>query len=292
MDDIRSERTSWAPRSDATTNLFLAGVIWVAVGCGLATRDRTRWLWLGAAGLVSLGMLFAFSRGAIVALALVVPFAVAFRLVRMRQVVVAGVLGVLLLFAMPHYAQRVASLGEIALQALGVAPGGLRNADGAARGRLTEMKSAGLLFLDHPLLGAGPGLAPLYYEQYAGVVGGKVRTGTRRSHNLYLQLAAETGVVGLGAFLFCVGLAFQQIDRARRRFERGDRGLWGLACGLELALMISLTTSLFLHAAYIRYFWILMGLVVATSVQPGVPALAAFLSRMLRETAQRIRADA
>ena len=56
--------------------------------------------------------------------------------------------------------------------------------------------------------------------------------------------------------------------------------------------MISLTTSLFLHAAYIRYFWILMGLVVATSVQPGVPALAAFLSRMLRETAQRIRADA
>jgi len=277
------------------TNRFaqiMAVLIPIAVGCGLATRDRTRWLWLGAAGLVSLGMLFAFSRGAIVALALVVPFAVAFRLVRMRQVVVAGVLGVLLLFAMPHYAQRVASLGEIALQALGVAPGGLRNADGAARGRLTEMKSAGLLFLDHPLLGAGPGLAPLYYEQYAGVVGGKVRTGTRRSHNLYLQLAAETGVVGLGAFLFCVGLAFQQIDRARRRFERGDRGLWGLACGLELALMISLTTSLFLHAAYIRYFWILMGLVVATSVQPGVPALAAFLSRMLRETAQRIRADA
>ncbi|MCA9519478.1 MAG: hypothetical protein KC609_00830 [Myxococcales bacterium] len=43
MDDIRSERTSWAPRSDATTNLFLAGVIWVAVGCGLAMAG-TRWL--------------------------------------------------------------------------------------------------------------------------------------------------------------------------------------------------------------------------------------------------------
>ena len=49
-------------------------------------------------------------------------------------------------------------------------------------------------------------------------------------------------------------------------------------------------TSLFLHAAYIRYFWMLIGLGIAVSAQPGTPALVAFLSRALRETAERLRA--
>jgi hypothetical protein len=68
--------------------------------------------------------------------------------------------------------------------------------------------------------------------------------------------------------------------------------MWGIVCGLELALMISLATSLFLHAAYIRYFWILLGLSATVSVHEGAPALVTLLARMFRETAHRIRADA
>jgi O-antigen ligase len=236
-------------------------------------------------------MAFAFSRGAIVAIVLAIPVALAFRMLHLRQLIGVAILGVVLLAAMPHYAERVASIGQLAVRSLGLDPAGLRNADGAARGRLTEMKAAGLLFLEHPMLGAGPGLAPLYYGENASVVGGKVRAGTRRSHNLYLQLAAETGVVGLMAFLAVIFVSLRELDRARRRFEGSDRALWGLAAGLELAIVISLTPSLFLHAAYIRYFWLLIGLAAATSAQPGPPALVAFLARALHETADRLRTD-
>jgi O-antigen ligase len=277
------------------TNRFaqiMAVLIPLAAGCAATSRSAARWLWWAATGLIGAGMLFAYSRGAIVALGLALPFALLFRFVRLRHVVASLALAVAVLAVMPTYAQRVVSIGEVAVQALGLSPVGLRNADGASRGRMTEMKAAGILFIEHPILGAGPGLAPRYYNQYATLVGGKVRPDDRRAHNLFVQLAAETGVIGLGAFLVVLGLAFRDLDRARRRLETTDRRLWGMVCGLELALIISLTTSLFLHAAYIRYFWLLLGLTAAATAQARPPVLFTLLERMLRETAERIRADA
>lgn len=277
------------------TNRFaqiMTVLIPIAGACAATSRGARRAGHLAALLLIAGGVAFTFSRGAIVGLALAAPFAIGFRLIGVRHLVLAGVATLCLLVAMPHYADRVLSIGEVAMQGMGLRAGGLRNTDGAARGRLTEMKSAVLVFAEHPILGAGPGLAPHYYDENAGVVGGKVRQGTRRSHNLYLELAAETGIVGLGAFALVIGLAFRDLDAARRRFAGSDRTLWGFAAGLEVALVVSLTTSLFLHAAYIRYFWLLLGLAISASAQEGAPVLVRLLSRMLRETAARIRADA
>lgn len=275
------------------TNRFaqvMAVVIPLAAGLAMTAKGRKKWLFSAAALLIVGGMALAYSRGAIVALALAVPFALLFRFVRVQHLVLTLGLGFCVLLALPHYAERVLSIGEVAVSSLGFGPVGLRNADGASRGRLTEMKSAGLVFADQPILGAGPGLAPLYYPEYAPVVGGKVRPGTRRSHNLFLQLAAETGLVGLSAFFLVVGLAFLDLEGARRRLERSDRVLWSIVCGLELALIISLTTSLFLHAAYIRYFWILLGLSAAVGVQRGLPRPDAVLFRILRDSVSRLQA--
>lgn len=275
------------------TNRFaqiMAVLIPMAAGCALTSRGLARFGYGLATALIAGGMVLAFSRGAIVALAIAVPFALAIRFLKPRVLLVGLGIGISVLLTLPHYAERVASIGDVAIQSIGGS--GLRNADGAARGRVTEMQATGLLFMDHPILGAGPGLAPHYYEQYAGVVGGKVRAGGRRSHNLYLQLAAETGVVGLAAFVWMLVLVFRELERARARLEFADRRLWAVVCGLELALVISLATSLFLHAAYIRYFWLLIGLSSAAAVQQQTPALVRLLSRVLRETAERIRADA
>ena len=277
------------------TNRFaqiMAVLIPIAGSCVLTSRGIRRAGYGLATVMICGAVAFTFSRGAIVALVLAVPFALAFRMIQIRHLVLSVAAAACLLVAMPHYAERVFSIGDVAMKGLGLSSGGLRNSDGAARGRMTEMISAGLVFLDHPILGAGPGLAPHYYDENAGVIGGKVRQGERRSHNLFLQLAAETGVVGLAAFALVIAIAFQDLDRARRRLQYSDRQLWGIAGGLEVALVISLATSLFLHAAYIRYFWVLLGLSVAASVQEGAPALVRLLSRILHETAERIRADA
>ena len=59
--------------------------------------------------------------------------------------------------------------------------------DGGNRGRrttrssaaLTETTSAALVIVDHPLVGVGPDMFPIYYEQYAQIVGFLVRTTPR-----------------------------------------------------------------------------------------------------------------
>lgn len=274
------------------TNRFaqiMAVLIPLAAALAFASVGAMRWFYWLAALVISGGMALAFSRGAIVALALAAPFALAFKFIQFRHILL-GALGALVLLALlPHYAERVVSIGQVAVQTLGLSPVGVRNADGAARGRLTEMMAAGLVFVDHPILGAGPGMAQVHYPKYAAKVGGKVRPGTRRSHNLFLQLAAETGVLGLGAFFAVLGAVFVGLERARRRHFRRDKEMWAIICGLELALIISLTTSLFLHAAYVRYFWLLLGLCVAASAVTSIPVLVRLLSRMLGETMVRLR---
>lgn len=291
-DDGSTQRRLAGPIGE--TNRFaqvMAVLIPVAAAMAITHTGVARVRYWLATALITGGMALAFSRGVIVALALAVPFALMFNLVRIHQVAAGVLAAVVLLVAMPHYGERVVSIGEVAMHTLGLSPTGIRNADGAARGRLTEMKSTALVFADHPILGAGPGMAQVHYTEYAPIVGGKVRPGERQAHNLYLQLAAETGIVGLAIFLVVIGYAFSGLEQARKRLSHRDEKLWGIVCGMELALIIYLATSLFLHAAYIRYFWLLLGLCVVVSSADRLPVLVRLLGTMLAETVHRIRAQ-
>ncbi|MGE0621964.1 MAG: O-antigen ligase family protein [Pseudomonadales bacterium] len=274
------------------TNRFaqiMAVLIPMAAALAITSRGLQRLGYWFMTALITGGMALAFSRGVIVALVLAVPFALLFNLLKLRHVAFGLLGGLLLMLMLPHYAERVVSIGDVAIQTLGLSPHGLRNADGAARGRLTEMKSTALVFADHPLLGAGPGMAQVLYADYAPVVGGKVRPGQREAHNLYLQLAAETGIIGLAVFATVIVFAFSGLERARKRLAARDYRLWGLACGMELALIIYLGTSLFLHSAYIRYLWMLLGLCVIVASADRLPLLIHLLGRMLAETVRSVR---
>jgi putative inorganic carbon (HCO3(-)) transporter len=276
----------------------MAVLIPLAAGLAFTAPARQRWLYWTATVLIFGGVLLTFSRGTLVALVMVLPFALMFGLLRLRHLVVTAICGALMItvlpfvIAMPYLVDRVASIGEVFLQSTGLAPGGLRNADGASRGRVTSMQAAGLLFLDHPLLGAGPGMAPVYYQEYALLVGGKVRATTRRTHSLYLELAAETGLIGLLAFLGMLWMVLHVVNDARRRAQHSDRELWGLVCGLELAVLVFLATSLFLHASYVRYCWLLLALAVAAAEVPRPQMLAEFLSLLTSKTLVRLERQA
>ena len=247
---------------------ILAVLIPVSAGLAMTAPARWRWLYCIAVLLIFGGIALTYSRGAVVGLVLVAPLALIFGFLRLRHIAFTTAFIAILLVALPHFAKRVESIGEVAAHSLGLSPGGFRGTDGATRGRVTEMQAAGLLFLDYPLLGAGPGMAPQYYTEYAALVGGKVRGRTRRTHNLYVQLAAETGVIGLLAFSAVLLAVLLPLDATRRWAQHHDRELWGLVCGLELGVFILMTTSLFLHAAYIRYFWFLLALAIAAASLP------------------------
>ncbi len=234
-------------------------------GIGLA-RTRVGRLLVFAALLLSVaGAALSFSRGVAVGLALGFAILVALRAIPWRAVAV-GLLGVVVVaIAAPQYGSRLATLAEVVGPGLVHGPG-LRNADGAIRGRSTEMIAAGLMFADHPVVGVGPGMARHHYRRYAEIAGGKVRSEARQTHSLYLGLAAEHGLLGAIAFAGIVGVTGIDLLRTRRRFAHSRPDAARAATALLGALLVYLTTSLFLHMAYVRYFWLVLALAAAAGM--------------------------
>src|SRR4029434_1208703 len=75
----------------------------------------------------------------------------------------------------------------------------------------------------------------------------------------------EDGILGLGAFLAVLFVSIRDLVAARRRWQGLRPDLAHACTGLLLCIVVYLTTSVFLHAAYIRYFWFVLGLSAAAS---------------------------
>jgi len=129
---------------------------------------------------------------------------------------------------------------------------------------------------DHPLIGVGPGGYPRSYREYAEQIGIRVQLADRQPHNLYLGLAAETGLLGLACFLGVVGVTLATLWRARRRMLLVDPARAAMLSGFILSVVAYLTTAVFLHLSFQRYFWLLMALAGAAtylaSRSPAIPA--------------------
>jgi O-antigen ligase len=237
--------------------------ILVPVALFLVQASRARGAKLLAAGallLIMTGCALGFSRGAAVGLALTFLVMAAMGHVNIRHLLAAAAAVGCVVLVVPQYAIRLASLGRIVDLVSDRGGPGLQNADSSTRGRLTEMAAGALIFADHPVVGVGPEMYRRHYPEYARIAGGRVRGGPREAHNLPLQIGAEHGLLGLAALGGVFLLTIRDLLRARRRWWARRPDLALLATGLLLALVAYLATSLFLHASYIRYLWLLLGL--------------------------------
>jgi putative inorganic carbon (HCO3(-)) transporter len=250
---------------------YFAQILLVLVPIGLLRffGERTmvlRLLAAGATGVIAFALTLTFSRGAGVAFVVVLVMMTVFRYIPLYQLLIVVLGLVLLLSFVPAYKERVATLGSIA--------GGAETEstlDQSVRSRSTEMKAAAQVFLDHPLVGVGPGSFPLYYQEYANRVGLDVHeaaeSGARRgeearreSHNIFLSIAADLGILGLAAFLVILFLTFRRLNRSRKRWLRAHPEAANLAASFLLGLAAYLTSGLFLTLAFERYFWLLLAL--------------------------------
>jgi putative inorganic carbon (hco3(-)) transporter len=203
------------------------------------------------------GIALSFSRGAAVALVLVLLLGVAIRAIRLRFVAAIALAGfVVLLLAAPLYLSRLASLQEV--QDLGSAEGA---ADGAIVGRATSNLAALAVFIDHPIVGVGPlQYADQYSRDTANDLGLRHFDTNRRGHNLYLETAADLGVVGLTAFLAIPAITCVQLWRLSTRLRHRRPDLSNLALSFVLAIAGYYAAGLFLHLSYQRYLWLLLAL--------------------------------
>jgi O-antigen ligase len=235
-------------------------------------RERERLLRLAAgviAALVTFAMAFTYSRGAAIALVVVVIAMLAMGYLRAAHLVAVAAAAAVLLAVVPAYRERVASIATVG--GATARAGQETGADESSRSRTTEMLAAGLAFLDHPALGVGPGGFPLYYQVYAPRVGIEVRekatsgadkgeAAKRAAHDLFIGIAADLGAAGLALFTAILGFTFVGLRRVRRRWDGLAPDLVNLADSLFLALLAYVVAGLFLSLAFERYLWLLVAL--------------------------------
>jgi O-antigen ligase len=244
-------------------NYFAQSLIPVlALGFGLfwTARRRAARLCAGWAMVAALGcVILTYSRGAVIALAAVFALlVVGYRPHRRSAAGVALVILAAIPFATSAYVKRLETFGKFtpARQTEVVTEPGFR-------GRASEMLAGIQMFKDHPLGGVGLGNYETYYQRYARSIGIDPRLEEREAHSLPIEIAAETGVVGLLGFGLLVLAIVHRVYIARRRAIDPDD--LALATGIGIALSGYLTSSLFLHDAYQRQLWIVAALAYASA---------------------------
>jgi O-antigen ligase len=118
----------------------------------------------------------------------------------------------------------------------------------------------------HPITGVGLGQFPVVSPDYLRQPGAIDRVDLLINkrivvHNAYLQLWAETGIIGLALFLSLAWASLASAWRAARRFEaEGNEEMTALSRAVLLAIVGALCASIFLSNIDDRRLWVLLAL--------------------------------
>lgn len=200
-------------------------------------------------GLVFLVSLAAFvminTRGAWLALAIVLAFVIVYRLRTLKKIFVAAVVFVVLggafLIASPSTLNRLATFAHA-------------TSEQSVSERFLMWRSAFNAISDNPLMGVGFGNYEAQYQNKYILAEAKERS-QGHTHNVYLQFWAETGLPGL--ILFC-GLFGYILCWSWRR-ARNFYGLIIFSATLAL-LLFGLTDYTIASFSAMRIYWLVFGL--------------------------------
>src|SRR5262245_39923925 len=198
----------------------------LCLALAITEAGRLRKLALVSCGAQLLGLILTYSRGAWIGwLASMVFFGAALK--RKEVVVLLVVVGLALCFA-PPLRNRVLTL---------VKP----QADMSINERVQFMQGGLKVGLQHPVLGVGYGRGRL--REGLSDIYGNTHSITRiaHTHNLYIELFASTGGMGLGAFLWLLGHGLWQVLANARRVEGASQTL---QLGMAAAWMAFMVTAL------------------------------------------------
>ena len=207
-----------------------------------------------------LAIMFTYSRGAFIALLVMLITAMFLYPPRFKALIYGSAVLVFTILLLPsQYHERITTLQLILPQA-GQAPAD----EDSFRGRMSEIAVATEMIADHPFRGIGLGNYETLYQKYAGDVFLDFRREDREAHNLYLEILAETGLLGLTVFGLIFGRLFYLLFRSRRKsLLNGNDELARQIAAIGLSLIGFLTASTFLHDAYPRFLWVLVGIAFA-----------------------------
>jgi O-antigen ligase len=119
------------------------------------------------------------------------------------------------------------------------------------------------MFHDYPVTGVGPGNYPSRYVEYSSGIGIDYRLELRQPHSLPIEVAAELGILGLAWWTIAAYLLGSRLLGARRfAAMHGDEELQHYLEALCVSFAGFAATSLFLHLAFSRSLWMMVGVAV------------------------------
>jgi len=211
--------------------------------------------------IIALSVIFTYSRGGFVALAVAVLAWFVFYPPRVSTIPFLLLAGIAFLLLIPkEYMARITTLTELV-----TAPSvGFRTQDISLRGRATETLAGLEMFRQHPLLGVGFANYTEHYLAYAKNLGLAPTATVRAAHSLYIEVLAETGLIGVSAFFaLLVAMVKGILDSWKRLRSAREDEIARMVAGIGAGLMGYLSAAVFIHAAYPRYFWLLMGVALS-----------------------------
>jgi O-antigen ligase len=245
---------------------FFAQMLIPAVPIGLllansASGVRERVAAFACVGVVTAAVVMTYSRGGALALGVVLALWLLGQGASGRRLAVGTAAIALLVVLLPSdFARRLTTFRQFL-----PGNGEVLRLDSSFEQRRVLVTAAWHMFLDRPLTGVGAGNYAVHYRPYTEETGSVVLEyedfdQPHYPHNLYLEIGAETGLLGLIVFAGVLVTCFVYLQRARVAFSgAGDWSSASLATGVQLALIGYLVSSLFLHGDFPRSLWLLFG---------------------------------
>jgi O-antigen ligase len=210
-------RASWNYIFENPNDLAAYCVLMLSLAYGFLSLERKGPLRLATiAGLAVVPFLIVMtqSRGGFLGFGVFVLAIIGTHRKRGKAILAAGMIGVLVLAVAPdNVLNRVRGLE-------GVSSSNLKEADkeGSAFQRYEIWKVARTIIADHPIAGVGLGAYPAAHYRYSQRPQfDRTALGMRDTHSTYLNLAAETGFVGLAIYLLSYALTMLHVNRLRKR---------------------------------------------------------------------------
>jgi len=253
------------PYVDANSfgRILLIGIPFAAYEAICGRNGWWRLAGAACAALLVLGVILTYSRGAMLGVAIMaLALAWCYRRHWRLQLTLAIPLIVAASLLMPQsYFDRAAAVATIF-----VGGQSTRDDDQSILNRIDENALAVRIFTDNVWGGVGPGGYAALFQKYSLDHNKHLRFEDRKAHSLYLELAAEGGLLALLGFFSFVAVLGYNVLTARRPGTRPQGGHAGLAGAIGLALIGYLSASSVLHADFSRPFWLLCGMALALPV--------------------------
>lgn len=237
---VQPVKASFSHHNDFATFL----IVMLFINMGILDSLKKTWQKIVAMAIIPviiINIVYTYSRGAWLALLVVLIFLIFFIPEKKTKVILISLITAFLicLFVTPILRERFMFILQ----------------KGGDSGRYWRWQAAISIFKDSPLIGCGLGLFMDIFYKYT-------KAGYHYAHNCYLQMLAETGLIGFMSFMWMMGCIFFTSLKVFK--QELDKMSLGIFAGLTAFLIYAFFDTQFYSLKLSILFWLITAFLVGS----------------------------